>query len=328
MAGFQDTHFALLDLKYEYLEDGYKLIAYTDVPCHLYCRMTLTPPRKHVLPSPRRGTYLTGDVRFCFVVYEDNEQDEAGDTLIHTFYKHPWPYCQHRWFYFVATQGTTTSVSETCIFHFHFPAPPPAPPAPLTKLFIAQANNRSMNATHGSFNLAWAGANLSILPFHDAPSYLLYVWTHETVSWWIRRSWLTFDTTSLISTAKIQSAYVHVFVTAKNTGLPATSFAVITQGVQHDPVILADWTGQNPITEIGGQADISSFVLNAYNAIPFVPAGFTIVQPGGLTKVCLRTRPDTLNTEPDHLSFHDFQYRSQQLGAGYWPYLEVNYYPA
>ena len=38
---------AALNLYYEYLDDGYKLVLYTDVPCHCYCRMTTTPPRKH-----------------------------------------------------------------------------------------------------------------------------------------------------------------------------------------------------------------------------------------------------------------------------------------
>lgn len=125
---FQLTHFALLNLEYEYLDDGWKITATTDVPSHLYCRMTTTPPHKHVLPSGRRGLRLTGDVRFCFVVYEDNEQEEAGDTLTHTWLKHPWPVCETRWFYFVGTINAANVVSETAIFTFHFPAPPPPPP--------------------------------------------------------------------------------------------------------------------------------------------------------------------------------------------------------
>ena len=128
METFKASHWALLDLQYEYLDDGWKFTATTDVPCHLYCRMTKTPPRKHVLPSAQRGTYWTGDVRFCFVVYEDNDQEEAGDTLTHTWFKHPWPYCETRWFYFVGEISGVPVVSETAIFTFHFPAPPPDPP--------------------------------------------------------------------------------------------------------------------------------------------------------------------------------------------------------
>lgn len=128
MPDFKLSHWALLDLKVEALVDGYKFTAYTDVPCHLFCRMTKKPPVRRVVPSPRRGTYFQGEVRFCFVVYEDNEQDEPGDTLIHTWHKTGWPVCETRWFYFVGTQGGITSVSETAIFRYHFwGGPPPEP---------------------------------------------------------------------------------------------------------------------------------------------------------------------------------------------------------
>ncbi|MBA7627796.1 hypothetical protein ES703_35265 [subsurface metagenome] len=128
MEDFKLHHWALLDLQYTYLDDGFTLVATTDVPCHLFCRMTTTPPRKHSLPSMRRGLRITGDIRFCFVVYEDNEQAEPGDTLIHTFVKPGWPVGERRWFYFVGKINNTDSPSETAIFEFHFPAPPPEPP--------------------------------------------------------------------------------------------------------------------------------------------------------------------------------------------------------
>lgn len=131
MEDFQLTHFALLDLKYEYLDTGFKLVATTDVPCHLYCRMTSTKPLKHSLPRMIRGLRISGDIRFCFTVYEDNEQVEAGDTITHTWLKPDWPICQTRWFYFVGSINEAPVVSETAIFKFHFPCPPPTPP-PLT----------------------------------------------------------------------------------------------------------------------------------------------------------------------------------------------------
>lgn len=117
---FHQFHWYLKDLKYTWLSDGFQFVAYTDVPCHLYCRMTTTQPRRHALPSGRRGTYLQGDVRFCFVVYEDNEQEEDGDTLVHTFIKPSWPVCETRWFYFIGSIDGVWSVSESPIFKFHF----------------------------------------------------------------------------------------------------------------------------------------------------------------------------------------------------------------
>ncbi|MBA7708582.1 hypothetical protein ES703_117484 [subsurface metagenome] len=125
MPDFKSTHWALLDLVTSYLDEGFRIVATTDVPCHLYCRMSRQPPHKHVVPSPRRGTYWTGEIRFCFVVFEDNEQVEPGDTLVHTWLKYDWQHCQTRWFYFVGTQGGLTSVSETAYFHLHYIDPLP-----------------------------------------------------------------------------------------------------------------------------------------------------------------------------------------------------------
>ncbi|GAH81193.1 unnamed protein product, partial [marine sediment metagenome] len=153
----------LKDLQYEYLDDGFKLTAVTDVPCHLFCRMTTTPPRQHSLPSYRRGIALTGDVRFCFVVYEDNEQIEAGDTLTHTWLKAAWPVCETRWFYFLGSILGIPVVSESPIFNFHFPAPPPEPPPPMERIFLSIPNDRTIYQSTGS----WASA-------HDAAAGIIH----------------------------------------------------------------------------------------------------------------------------------------------------------
>jgi len=85
------------------------------------------------------------DVRFCFVVYEDNEQAEAGDTLVHTFVKDKWPVCERRWFYFIGNIAGISSVSESPIFQFHFPAPPPEPPPPIEKYIYSSPSDRTLN---------------------------------------------------------------------------------------------------------------------------------------------------------------------------------------
>ncbi|MBA7705553.1 hypothetical protein ES703_114384 [subsurface metagenome] len=115
-----EPRWSIRDLKQVITPDGYILIAYTDVPCHLYCRMTLEPPRIHKKPSYRRGLSIADDVRFCFTVFEDNEQTEAGDTTTHTFVKEPWPVCETRWFYFHGTIGGDESPSTTPFFEKHF----------------------------------------------------------------------------------------------------------------------------------------------------------------------------------------------------------------
>jgi len=107
---------ALLNLQYAYLSGGILFTATTNCACHLFCRITKQPPLTHPIPVLRRGTLWRTDVRFCFTVFEDNEQTEPGDTLQHTFLK-----CQEydsllRWFYFYGTISGLASPSETAIF--------------------------------------------------------------------------------------------------------------------------------------------------------------------------------------------------------------------
>lgn len=126
----------------ELIPEAFRLIATTDILCHLYMRWTLKKPRIHDIPVFRRGLQMHGDRYFCFTVYKDNEQEEAGDTLVHTFIKPNWPYCQTRYFYFWATVATIPQPSTSAIFKLHrqkvgyilvFQEPwtlaPPAPPA-------------------------------------------------------------------------------------------------------------------------------------------------------------------------------------------------------
>lgn len=100
---------------------GYIFTVRTDTHCHLFMRWTLEKPRTHKDPVLRRGVYFPERVRFCFVEYEDNEQEEAGDTLTHTFIKLDWPGCQTRYFYFWGTVAGEVSPSESPLFSKHRP---------------------------------------------------------------------------------------------------------------------------------------------------------------------------------------------------------------
>jgi len=101
------------------LPDGFRIILTTDIPCHLYMRWTLIEPEVHKIPTYRRGIALPADKRFCFVAWEENEQEEIGDTTTHTFTKLDWPLCQTRWFYFVGTRAMEQQPSVSPIFKKH-----------------------------------------------------------------------------------------------------------------------------------------------------------------------------------------------------------------
>lgn len=325
---FQTEHWYLKDLQYTYLDDGFTLVATTDVPCHLFCRMTSTPPRKHALPSYRRGLYLQGDIRFCFVVYEDNEQDEAGDTLIHTFVKDAWPVCERRWFYFIGNILGFPSPSESPIFEFHFPAPPPEPPPPIEKYFIAQANNRTIQSRHTNWPPCWGGNELTILTSYKSPLYRIDSYAFLTVRYGIRRGFLTYDTATLPGTAKIQSAQLLPYVFYwKRTSSIIYPYWQVTPGHQSDPVVIGDWGAQNPETTVLGQIDYATLVLNTYNPIDLNPAGLSHINLTGTTKYCLRSQLDVENQTPP-LGENSAAIHSYLKGAGYYPMLKVLYYPA
>ncbi len=118
-------HISYRDVNFASLYAGVLITVTTDVPCHCFVRLTTHEPWIHKKPSLRRGVAFAEDVRFCFTVFWDNEQEEAGDTLIHTFVKPDWPHCQTRWFYFWGKVADEVSPSESAFFKYHYFAPPP-----------------------------------------------------------------------------------------------------------------------------------------------------------------------------------------------------------
>lgn len=113
------TRFSVRNLVQTPTYDGFSITAFTDVPCHLYCRTTAQEPRIHKEPSYRRGLWINDDVRFCFTVYDDLEQEEAEDTIEHSFIVEPWPVCYTKWFYLHGTIDALPSVSTSPYWGLH-----------------------------------------------------------------------------------------------------------------------------------------------------------------------------------------------------------------
>ena len=150
-------NWASLGLQYEFIEDGYMLIFTTDNACHLYMRWTLIEPQMHIIPRYRRGVWLFDDKRFCFVSYHENEQEEAGDTLVHTFIKTDWPVCQTRWFYFVGTKQAEQQPSTSPIFTKHRDYVPPPEPT---------SDCQSLHENNWGFCQYWNAGSQTFTPDH------------------------------------------------------------------------------------------------------------------------------------------------------------------
>lgn len=110
---------APLSIEQHLTPDGYRIILATNVPSHLFCHWTSLTPHKHLTPIYRRGLWLKDAVRFCFVAWYSQEQEEPGDTLYHTFILEPWATCQTRWLTFKAKVDEQWSASATPIFTKH-----------------------------------------------------------------------------------------------------------------------------------------------------------------------------------------------------------------
>lgn len=92
----------------------------TDKPVHAWLRWSETPPGMHLQSLVRRGLGMMKDPYFCFVVYQDIEQEEAGDTTSHTFLWPDWYTCLWRWFYFWATADGSLTPTQWGIFKKHY----------------------------------------------------------------------------------------------------------------------------------------------------------------------------------------------------------------
>jgi len=314
----------ITDITYATSLDGLVIKVATNVPCHMYMYWTREPPQKHTVPRLRRGLHFSDTLRHCFVAWEENEQIEPGDTLLHTFIKPNWPVCETRWFVFRATIQGVWSTSISPIFEKHRTEVI----VPLTfGPVIAYQNNRTVTG----YNIYWAPCHDAPLGnvevWHADPSYYLSTRTGRPVNYTIHRSFLTFDTSGIPPGSSIVGAALSTFLLLyRHNYDPNYPDMCITQGVQHDPVVPADYGAQLPYTTIGGQRDIHEMILGQYNDIPFNADGLVWINPTGLTKLCIRQQMDIIDeTYPTGL--HWMRYHSAQKGDGYQPLLTVFYVP-
>lgn len=116
-----DDRWALLNIEQQIILGGYKIVLTTDRPCHLWLYWSNHPPWVHREATTRRGLTLPWDAYWCYVAWHKIEQQEPGDTLIHTFTWGEWQSCQTKYFRFHGTIGGVESPSDSPIFSKHYP---------------------------------------------------------------------------------------------------------------------------------------------------------------------------------------------------------------
>ncbi|MBA7587565.1 hypothetical protein ES708_29596 [subsurface metagenome] len=113
------NNFGLLKISYFHLTNAIVITNITNNPCHLTCYYTDKAPRRHKTSRRDRGIDLPWSAYFCFVSWKSVEQNEAGDTLSHTFEIPDWSFCQTNWFVFRGTIDELLSPSVSPIFKHH-----------------------------------------------------------------------------------------------------------------------------------------------------------------------------------------------------------------
>jgi len=157
---------------------------------------------------------------------------------------------------------------------------PVAPAAPSEeRVYLGTRSNRTLGSTHSSWATAWTGALATKLGVYLPNYYFVSASVYESVTWWIRRGFLFFDTSDLPLTAVITAAKLGLYVVSHTT--PAGINLYITQGIQGDPVLPADFAAQNTYDTILGEKLYSALVDNQYNDIDLNAAGIALINAAG-----------------------------------------------
>jgi hypothetical protein len=114
-------HFAVLEVSYSHFETSIVITSTTNNPCHLTLYYTDKQPLRHTTSRVVRGLSLPWGAYWCFVAWNSVEQQEAGDTLTHTFEVPDWSYCQTKWFAFRGTVAGELSPSVSALLMHHHP---------------------------------------------------------------------------------------------------------------------------------------------------------------------------------------------------------------
>jgi hypothetical protein len=112
-------HFAVLSIAYFHFVTSIIITCSTNNPCHLTCYYTDKKPVRHATSRVVRGLALPWGAYWCFVAWKSVEQQEAGDTLTHTFEVPDWSYCRTNWLCFRGTVASELSPSVSALLEHH-----------------------------------------------------------------------------------------------------------------------------------------------------------------------------------------------------------------
>lgn len=318
------TKWAILDIEQIITATGYKIIATTNVPCHLYFHWTNHEPLKHPQTMISRGLSVPAATKYCFVDWHQNEQSEPGDTIYHTFIKEPWAHCETRWFVFRGKIDNVWSPSISPIFkkHRYYVAPPWGPPQ--TVVFLGHVYDGYIATGRGHPFLTYPENWNAASGFLSTVEAALSLYNHDynnTAS--IYRGVLVFDTSALPANCRIDSAFALLSVFNMVSDRSA-SLCLTPATTCHLPLINADYSALRDTPEI-----IASYPMDDMSdpdwdiELNLTEAGLDHITKASLTKFGARIDYE-IAANPNSTCYEGIRVWNQEY-SGTKPKLSVTY---
>jgi len=99
----------------------------------------------------------------------------------------------------------------------------------------------------------------------------------------------------------------------------------IVEGVQGDPVVVANYGDELPYVTSWGFIDLRNIVDDQYNNINLTADGLAGINKTGITKFCLKGQFDLDDIDPASVYDNWLKFHSNQKGTVYRPKLTVTY---
>lgn len=189
---------------------------------------------------------------------------------------------------------------------------------------LASGSGRFIRSNHADWTTVRNGASLTvIIPTGTSPNYLQGVRTDLTATFFMYRSFIFFDTSSVGAGRVIVSAVLSLNVYSKDNDDLVRPNIYITKGYQSDPVVTGDWAGQTAEVTDLGHIDLGDVATGQYNDISLNAAGLAWINKTGITKFCMREDRDLSDEGPLAVSDNGLYYWMTQKGSGYEPKLTI-----
>jgi len=121
----EQMFYTILNYRHSPWDVGCHVRAISPYPCHMTLYWTYSEPLRHRTSRVFRGIEQPWSAYFCFVAYTGVEQEEAGDSTIHTFWMPDWLEGQTRFWTTRASVNDELTPSSTPIIKYTHPGGTP-----------------------------------------------------------------------------------------------------------------------------------------------------------------------------------------------------------